>query len=134
MFERATDDVIALAAAAATAVVGVIAVGVAIFAGSMQVFHVTVAVAALIVAVVAAITMFLFALFANVRARAKERLAAEAQAELSRQLPANILDLARDHPIAAILTTLVGGAVAARHPKLIRDVIALVARFSGTGR
>ena len=127
MFERATDDIIALATVAAAAVVAVVAAGFAIYAGVVQ-FGASPAIAAMVVSVVAACVVGVFALLANARSRAKERAAAEAQAEMARQLPLNIGDLARDHPIAALVTSLVGGALAARHPKLARDLLSLVAR------
>lgn len=129
MFERATDDVIALAAAAAAAVVGVIALGFAIYAFAST-LGAPPYIAALIVAVAAAVTVSAFAFVASIRARAKERAAAEAQAQLAQQLPHNIADLAREHPFAALAMSVVGGAVAARHPKLARDLLSLVARFS----
>ncbi len=127
MFERATDDIIALAMAAAAAVVAVFAAAFALYAYFEPIVHAPWA--ATIVAGTALVLVGVLALAAGIRARIKERAAAEAQAELAKQLPNNIADLARDHPFAALAMSVVGGAVAARHPKLARDLFSLVARF-----
>ena len=129
MLDRATDDVIALATAAAAAVVAVFAAGFALYAAFLPV--VGSAWAAFIVAGSAALVVVMLALFANLRIRSKQRAAEEAQADLARQLPSTIANIARDHPIAALLTSVIGGAVAARHPRLARDLIALMAQLRG---
>ena len=129
MFERATDDIIALATAAAAAVVAVVAASFAIYAAFVPL--VGTAWSAAIVAGIATAIVGVFALLANLRARAKERAALEAQAHMANTLPHNIAGLARDHPIAALIASLVGGALAARHPKLARDLVSLVAKVGG---
>lgn len=128
MFERATDDIIALAMAAAAAVVAVVAAAFALYAYFEPIVHP--AWAATIVSGTALVLVGALALAAGIRARIKQHAAEEAQAELAKQLPLNIADLARDHPFAALAMSVVGGAVAARHPKLARDLLSLVTRFT----
>ena len=43
---------------------------------------------------------------------------------------AGLGDIARDRPLVTLAVTALGGLLAARHPTLARDLIAIVARFS----
>lgn len=133
MLERATDDIIALAAAAAAAVVTVVAAAFALYAACLS-SHMSPAWSAAVVSAAAAAIVGILYGIATLRARAKQRAAEDAQAELARQLPINVAGLARDHPFAALAVSVVGGALAARHPKLARDLLSLVTRFSSGGR
>lgn len=128
MFENAFSRVVAVAAASAAAVMAVFAAGFALYA--LVVPLVGPPAAAAIVALVAALMVALFALFTAMRARKLERERAEAQTHLVNNLPAELGDLVRDRPIAAMAVTLIGGIVAARHPRLTRDLISLAARFT----
>lgn len=128
MFENAFSRVVAVAAASAAAVMAVFAAGFALYALVVPV--VGPPGAAAIVALVAALAVALFALFAALRAKKQEREHAEAQAQMLSNLPAELGDIVRDRPIASLAVTLIGGIIAARHPRLARDLIALAARFT----
>jgi len=127
MFDRAMASVIATAAACAAAVMAVFACGFALYAlvepqlGSAG--------AAAIVALVAALAVAVFALLAAQRARTRERASQVAQAQLMEELPLGLGDIARDRPLLTLGITALSGIVAARHPTLVRDLIAIVARF-----
>lgn len=129
MFERATDDVIALATVAAAAVMAVFAAGFAIFAGFRDAGYGD-AWAAAIVAALAALVVGIFATVAIVRKNARDKAKAEQQARLMEQMPNGLSELARDRPIVTLAVSLLGGALAARHPNLARDLISIVARFA----
>ncbi|MBL8531973.1 MAG: hypothetical protein JNK94_09585 [Hyphomonadaceae bacterium] len=131
MFDRAFSRIVAVAAASAAAVMAVFASGFSLYALILPVTGA--AGAAAIVALAAALCVALFALFAAMRARQREREAAIAQAELAHSLPLGLGDIARDRPIMTLAISAVGGLLAARHPALTRDLIAIVARFSGRG-
>jgi hypothetical protein len=128
VFEHAFARVVAVAAASAAAVMAVFAAGFALYA--LIAPAVGAPGAAAIVALVAALVVALFALFTALRARRRERAEAEAQQHLLTNLPAELGDLVRDRPMASLAVTLIGGIVAARHPALARDLIALAARFT----
>lgn len=129
MFDRAMATVIATSAACAAAVMAVFALGFALYA--LIVPTVGSAGAAAIVALVATLGVALFALFAAYRRRQKEREAAALQAQVMEEMPLMGLgDIARDRPIVTLAVTALGGLLAARHPTLARDLIAIVARFS----
>lgn len=128
MFENALSRVVAVAAASAAAVMAVFAAGFALYA--LLVPIVGPPGAAAIVALVAALAVALFALFAALRARKREREQAAAQEHMMSNLPAELGDIVRDRPMVSIAVTLIGGIVAARHPSLARDLIALAARFT----
>lgn len=128
MLDRALTRVVAIAAASGAAVMAVFAAGFALYALILPV--VGAPGAAAIVALVAALAVALFALAAALRARKRERDAEIAQAELAQALPLGLGDIARDRPIVALAVTALGGLLAARHPTLARDLLAIVARFS----
>jgi hypothetical protein len=91
--------------------------------------------AAAVVALVAALGVSLFALAMALRARQREREAAIAQAELANALPNSfgLGEFARERPIVTLAVTALGGLLAARHPALARDLLAIVAKFSRPG-
>jgi hypothetical protein len=127
MFDRALSSFIAVAAACAAAVLAVFASGFALYALLLP--TVGPALAAAIVALCAAFLVALYAFFATLRARKKERETAVAQAELLDELPMGLGDLARERPLVTLAVTALGGLLAARHPTLVRDLIHIVARF-----
>ncbi|MDX2276310.1 MAG: hypothetical protein NW206_12735 [Hyphomonadaceae bacterium] len=128
MFERASANMLATIAACAAVVVAVVAAGFAVYALALPYWGPAGAAAA--TAAAAALLVGACALFTHHQAKAKEREAALAQENMMRALPLSIGDLARDHPIASVVATLVAGLVAARHPRLSRDLISIVARFT----
>jgi hypothetical protein len=128
MFDRAAASLIAMAAACAAAAMAVFAAGFALYALTAPLAGP--AGAAAIVAGVAALLVGVYALVQHLQTRAKEREADAAQAALLDSLPLGIGGLAREHPLAAIAVTVLGGALAARHPRLTRDLIAIIARFT----
>jgi len=129
MLDRATDDLIAIAIAVAASVLTVFAAGFAIYAALLP--SIGSPWAAAVVAMLAAAVVGVFALLAHFRAQRKERERAEAEAQLMTQIPMmNVGDMARERPMLALGVTLLGGALAARHPKLARDLISIVARMT----
>ena len=131
MFDRAMATVISTAAASAAAVMAVFASGFAVYA----LIEPTAgpAGAAAIVALIATLCVALFALFVTMRNRQREaereREAQALQAEVMDELPLGLGDIARERPIVTLAVTALGGILAARHPTLARDLIAIVARF-----
>lgn len=129
MFDKAVSRVIALAAASGAAVMAVFAAGFSLYALILP--GVGPAGAAAIVALVAALIVALFAVFAALRTRQREREAEASRVGLMNSLPAELLgDVVRERPLASLAATVVVGALAARNPGLVRDLIALAARFS----
>lgn len=129
MFDSAAAGLIATTTACAAAVLGVFAAGFALYALATPSWGPAGAAAA--VAAAAALVVGALALIAHHRAKAKQREAEIAQAQLVETLPLGLGVLARDHPLVALGLTLAGGALAARHPRLSRDLIAIIARFTG---
>lgn len=127
MFDRAMAAVVATAAVAAAVVMAVFALGFALYALIEPALGP--AGAAAIVALVAALIVMVFALIAALQKRQREREAAIAQAQLMDELPLGLGDITRDRPLVTLAVTALGGLLAARHPTLARDVIAIVARF-----
>lgn len=127
MFDRAMAAVVATAAAAAAVVMVVFALGFALYALIEP--HIGPAAAAAIVALAAALVVAIFALITALRKRRRDQEAAIAQAQLMEDLPLGLGDIARDRPMLTLVLTAVGGILAARHPTLTRDLIAIVARF-----
>lgn len=127
MFDRAMAAVVATAAASAAVVMVVFALGFALYALIEP--SVGPAAAAAFVALAAALCVAIFALIAALRKRKREQEAAIAQAQLMDDLPLGLADIARERPMVTLAITAVGGILAARHPALVRDLIAIVARF-----
>lgn len=128
MFDRAMAAVVATAAASAAVVMVVFALGFSLYALIEP--SVGAAAASAFVALAAALIVAIFALVAALRKRRREQEAAIAQAELMDELPMGLGDIARDRPLVTLGLTALAGLVAARHPTLVRDVIAIAARFS----
>ena len=130
MFDRALSRVVAVAAASARRPSWLCSrAGFALYA--LAGAYVGAAGAAAIVALVAALAVALFALFAALRARASANARKlPRRRNIMSNLPAGLGDLVRDRPMASLAVTLIGGVVAARHPGLARDLIALAARFT----
>lgn len=129
MLERATDDLIAIAIAVAASVLTVFAAGFAIYAALLP--SIGSAWAATVVAGLAAAVVGVFALLAHFRAQKKERDRQQAESELMTQIPMmNVGDMARERPLVALGVTLLSGALAARHPKMARDLISIIARMT----
>ena len=129
MFDRAMAAVVATAGAAAAVVMVVFALGFALYALIEP--NIGPAAAAAIVALAAALAVAIFALVAALKKRQRDREAAVAQAQLMDDLPLGLGDIARDRPMVTLAVTALGGLLAARHPTLVRDMIAIVARFGG---
>lgn len=129
MFDRVTASLIAAATACAAAALVVFAAGFALYALVEPVWGPAGAAAS--VAAAAALLIGALALVAHFRAKAKEREAEIVQAQLMDNMPLGLGDLAKDHPLLAIGATLIGGALAARHPRLSRDLISIIARLTG---
>jgi protein-S-isoprenylcysteine O-methyltransferase Ste14 len=127
MFDRAMAAVVATAAASAAVVMVVFALGFSLYALIEP--SLGPAAASAFVALAAALLVAIFALVAAWRARKREREAAVAHAQLMDDLPLGLGDIARERPIMTLALTAVGGLLAARHPTLTRDLIAIVARF-----
>jgi hypothetical protein len=129
MFDRAKLAVTATAALAAAAMVAVFAAGFALYALIEP--AVGRAGAAAIVSLAAALAIALFALAAALRAQTQRREAEHIRADLMDELPANLGDLARDRPLLTVTAAAIVGVLAARHPALLRDVLAIVSRLKG---
>jgi protein-S-isoprenylcysteine O-methyltransferase Ste14 len=129
VFDRAMAAVVATAAASAAVVMVVFALGFALYALIEP--SVGQAAAAAFVALAAALVVAIFALITALRARKREQEAAIAQAQLMDDLPLGLGDIARERPILTLGITAISGLLAARHPTLVRDLIAIVARFGG---
>ncbi len=129
MFDRAAANIIATATACAGAAMAVFALGFAVYALAEP--HFGPPGSAALVAAIGALLVALYALYAHMRAKAKEREAELAQAQLAESLPLGLGHLTRDHPLAALAVSAIGGLIAARHPRLSRDLISIVARLTG---
>jgi hypothetical protein len=127
MFDRAMAAIVATAAASAAVVMVVFALGFALYALIEP--SVGPAAAAAFVALAAALAVALVALIAALRKRKREQEAAIAQAELLDELPMGLGDIARERPLVTLGVTALAGLLAARHPTLVRDLIAIVDRF-----
>jgi uncharacterized membrane protein len=129
MFDRAVSRIVAIAAASGAAVMAVFAAGFSLYALIEP--RVGAAGASAIVALVAALIVALIALFATFRARKREREAQAAGHDLAHALPVELLgDAVRDRPLVTLAVTLVAGALAARNPGLVRDLVGIAARFT----
>lgn len=127
MFDRAAAAMIAVVVACSAAALAVFAGGFALYA--LVEPTAGAAGAAGLVALAAALLVGGYAFIAAERAKSKAREAETAQAQLMDELPMGLGDFARDRPLAALAVTVLGGALAARHPRLTRDLLAIVARF-----
>lgn len=128
MLDRAMAAVVATAAAAAAVVMAVFALGFSLYALIEP--NIGSAAAAAIVALASALVVAVFALVAALKRRQREREAAVAQAQIMDDLPLGLGDIARDRPLVTLGVTALAGLLAARHPTLVRDLIAIVARYS----
>ena len=82
-------------------------------------------------ALVAALCVALFALVMALRARQREREAEIAQAAVAEALPTfGLGEFAKERPIVTLAVTALGGLLAARHPTVARDLLAIAARFT----
>ena len=129
MFDRISANLIAVVTACAAAILVVFALGFALYA--LVEPQLGPAGAAASVAGASALLIGAIALALHLRAKQKEQEAAVLQAELADSLPLGLGGFAKDHPLVALGVTLLGGAIAARHPKLSRDLLSVVARFTG---
>lgn len=128
MFDRAVTRVVAVAAASAAAVMAVFAAGFALYALVLP--SAGAAGAAAIVALVATLLVALFAAFTAYRVHKQEREAEASRQGLMNALPIEMLgDVVRERPLVSLAATALVGMVAARNPGLVRDLVALVARF-----
>lgn len=128
MFDRAVSSLMATVAACAAVAVAVIAAGFALYALALPMLGS--AGAAALVAFVAFLLVGLYAIIAHERAKAAEREAKAAHAALMDSVPQALGALVSDHPLVALGISLVGGAVAARHPQLARELVSLMSNFT----
>lgn len=121
MFDKALNSLISVTIVCASAALAVFAAGFALYAlalpqlGPAGAAAVVAALAALLVAIVGAVRLL--------RSKDKEREAALAQSELTSAFPEPIRGLMQRHPLAAIAVTVLGGLVAARNPRIIRELV-----------
>lgn len=131
MLDRAMVTLIATAIACAIATMAVFAAGFALY--SLVLPTAGPAGAAGLVALVAALILALAIVGIMLRSRAKERErereAAIAQAQIMDEMPFGLGDFARDRPMVTLAVTALGGILAARNPKLSRDLLSIVASF-----
>ena len=127
-FDRAVCTLIAAAAACAAVAVGIVAAGFALYAVTQPVFGN--AGAAATVALIAFLIVLTYAFVTAQRARARERAAMSEHAALVDALPRLLGDVARDHPLISLAVSVAGGALAARHPQLTRDLLGIAAAWS----
>jgi len=121
MFDKALNSLIGLTIICASAALAVFAAGFALYALALPELGPPGAAAA--VAGVAAIVVAVAGLLHMRRNKDKEREAALAQSELSSAFPEPIRGLMQRHPLAAIAVTVLGGLVAARNPRIIRELV-----------
>lgn len=126
--DRALATVIGAAAACAAAAMAVFALGFALYAWVEP--SVGAPGAAAIVALVAAIAAAVYALVVLHRVRRREREEAEARARAAEEAAApGFGDMARERPIVTFAVTALGGFLAARHPAIARELLALLGSF-----
>ena len=128
MFDRAADNIIAAATASAAAVLAVFALGFAVYASFVPL--VGEPWAATIVAAISSSFVAIYALIAHVRAKASRRAEEQARTEMMNSMPMGVGTLAKEHPWIALAVSLAGGVLAARHPRLARDLVSIVARVT----
>lgn len=121
MFDKALSSLIGITIICAAAALAVFAGGFALYAVVLPV--VGPAGAAAVVAGVAALVVMLAGVIRVMRAHEREREALLARQELAHGLPEPIRGLMQDHPLTAVAVTVLGGVVAARNPRIIREVI-----------
>lgn len=132
MIDRAASTVITMAAIGASVAMGVFAIGFGVYAFAEP--YVGPAGAAAIVAGLSALVVGIYAIALVLKARERERQQAAAQASLLDALPLGLGNIAREHPIAALAVSLVGGAIAARNPRLVGDLVHLFAKATDRDR
>ena len=123
MFDKALASLLTATLVCAALALAVFAAGFALYAVALPLGP---AAAAAIVALTAAGVVGLIALLHSLRSRQDAQEAVIARAELAHALPGDVTELMRKHPLAAIAASLVGGVVAARNPRLIREVITIL--------
>lgn len=126
MFDRALGSLISITIVCAAAALAVFAGGFAVYALAAP--YVGAAGAAAIVAGIAALVVAIFAVVRLISGKAKEDEAKAAQAELSSAMPEPFRGLMKKHPAVAIAATIVGGLVAARNPRIIRELVMALRR------
>jgi hypothetical protein len=126
MFDRAFGPLISITIVCAAAALAVFAGGFAVYAFALP--YVGAAGAAAIVVGFASLAVAGVGIVRIVRRKAKEEEAKAAQAELSSVIPEPFRGLMKKHPAAAIAATIVGGVVAARNPRIIRELVMALRR------
>lgn len=123
MFDKALSSLLTATLVCAALALAVFAAGFALYAVALPLGP---AAAAAIVALTAAATVGIIALLHSLRTRKDAQEAAVARVELATALPGDVTELMRKHPLAAIGVSLLGGVVAARNPRLIREAITIL--------
>ncbi|MET0181325.1 MAG: hypothetical protein ABW199_00410 [Caulobacterales bacterium] len=121
MLEKALNSLVGLTIVCASAALAVFAGGFAVYA--IVAPQLGPAGAAAVVAAVAASIVGITGVIRLVRAQQRERESVLARHELAAGLPEPLRGVMQDHPLAAIAVTVLGGVVAARNPRIIREVI-----------
>lgn len=132
MLDRALTSMVVVAAACAAAALAVFAAGFAVYALLEAQLGPAGAWAA--VAAIAASGVGLAALIVARRAKQQEDESEQARAMLLNSLPGGLGDIARNHPLVVLAVSVAGGALAARHPKLMRDALGLVSAWVDSRR
>jgi hypothetical protein len=122
MFDKALNSLIGITIVCASAALAVFAAGFALYALALPQLGAPGAAAA--VAALAALVVAMAGVLQLQRNKTKEREAALAQSELSSVLPEPLRGLMQRHPLAAIAATVVGGLIAARNPRIVRELVA----------
>lgn len=122
MFDKALSSLLTAAILCASAALAIFAAGFALYALVLP--QLGAAGAAALVAGAAAVLVGLVGLMQLWRTKARDRERAAAQAEFSSAIPEPLRDFMRRHPLGAIAVTLVGGIVAARNPRVVRELVA----------
>ncbi len=121
MFDKALNSLLGATIICASAALAIFAAGFALYALVLP--YVGPAGGAAIVAASASVLIGAAGLLHRMRAKQREAERAAAQVELTSAIPEPLRGLMQKHPIGAIAVTIVGGILAARNPRIIREVI-----------
>lgn len=125
MFDKALSSLLGATLLCAAAALAVFAAGFALYA--LLLAPLGAAGAAASVAAAAAAAVGIGGLIYRFRAAQREvervRMQAAAQTEFASLIPEPVRELMRRHPLAAVAVSVVGGVLAARNPRIVREVI-----------
>lgn len=126
MFDKALGQLLGVTVLCAAAALAVFAAGFALYALVLPLLGAAGAAATVAgsAAALVAITGLVLRWRASAREEERTRQQAVAHNELLAVIPEPIRGLMSKHPIAAVAVSIVGGVLAARNPRIIREVIA----------